>query len=161
MADPESSTPPPEREPALLPRRGPLLERLLIPFASLENRTFRLLWLGQLGQASAMWADQVGRSWLTWQLTGSATAVGLVNLFRAIPFITLGRVDGLRGNRWHLRRHRRTDPSACRRSDDCGESPNLVPTATPMCCAPGGRPAPWAARSFPCYHSGTCRWASW
>ena len=70
MANPESSTPPPEVERVPLPTRSPWPERLLIPFASLENRNFRLLWLGQLGQASAMWADQVGRSWLTWELPG-------------------------------------------------------------------------------------------
>ncbi len=80
------------------------LQRLLIPFASLENRNFRLLWLGQLGQASAMWADQLGRSWLTWQLTGSATAVGLVNVFRAIPLITLGLVGGVLADRFDKRK---------------------------------------------------------
>ena len=80
------------------------MERLLIPFASLENRNFRLLWLGQLGQASAMWADQVGRSWLTWQLTGSATAVGLVNVFRAIPLLTLGLVGGVLADRFDKRK---------------------------------------------------------
>ena len=103
MADPESSTLPPERERVTRNARSPWRERLLIPFASLENRNFRLLWLGQLGQASAMWADQVGRSWLTWELTGSATAVGLVNLFRAIPLITLGLVGGVVADRFDKR----------------------------------------------------------
>ena len=104
MADPESSAPPPERERIPPPARNQWRERLLIPFASLENRNFRLLWLGQLGQASAMWADQVARSWLTWELTGSATAVGLVNLFRAIPLITLGLVGGVVADRFDKRR---------------------------------------------------------
>lgn len=43
-------------------RREDWKQKLLIPFASLQNRNFRLLWLGMLGQSSAMWADQVARS---------------------------------------------------------------------------------------------------
>ena len=58
MADPESSIRPPERDRAPPPTRGPWLESLLIPFATLENGNFRLLWLGQLGQVSAMRAGQ-------------------------------------------------------------------------------------------------------
>ena len=78
--------------------------RLLVPFASLEDRNFRLLWLGQLGQATAMWAEQMARSWLTWQFTGPATSIGLVNLFRAIPLITLGLVGGAIADRFDKRK---------------------------------------------------------
>jgi MFS family permease len=77
---------------------------LLVPFASLENRDFRLLWFGQLGQAAAMWAEQVARSWLTWQLTGSATAIGLVSVFRALPLITLGLLGGVVADRFDKRK---------------------------------------------------------
>ncbi len=83
---------------------GPWARRLLIPFASLQNRDFRLLWFGQLGQASAMRAEQVAQSWLTWQLTGSATAIGLVFLFRAIPLMTLGLVGGVIADRFDKRK---------------------------------------------------------
>ena len=76
---------------------------LLLPFASLRNRNFRLLWIGQLGQASAMWSDQVARNWLTWQLTESATAIGLVNLFRALPLITLGLMGCVVADRFDKR----------------------------------------------------------
>ena len=50
-----------------------------------------------------MWADQVARSWLVWELTGSATAIGLVNVFRAIPLITLGLVGGVIADRFDKR----------------------------------------------------------
>ena len=79
--------------------------RLLVTFSSLENRDFRLLWFGQLGQASSMWAEQVARSWLTWQLTESATALGLVNLFRAIPLIALGMLGGVAADRFDKKRY--------------------------------------------------------
>lgn len=79
------------------------VQKILIPFASLENRNFRLLWLGMLGQSSAMWADQIARSWLVWQLTGSATAIGLVNVFRALPLITIGLLGGVIADRFDKR----------------------------------------------------------
>ncbi len=78
--------------------------KLFVPFVSLENRNFRLLWLGQLGAAGAMWAEQIARSWLTWQLTESATALGLVNLFRALPLITLGLLAGVVADRYDKRK---------------------------------------------------------
>ena len=77
---------------------------LRAPFASLENRNFRLLWIGQLGSAAAMWAEQIARSWLTWQLTESATSLGLVNLFRALPLITLGLMAGVVADRYDKRK---------------------------------------------------------
>jgi MFS family permease len=85
-------------------RREDWNQKLLIPFASLQNRNFRLLWLGMLGQSSAMWADQVARSWLAWQLTGSATAIGLVNVFRALPLITIGLLRGVIADRFDKRK---------------------------------------------------------
>jgi MFS family permease len=63
-----------------------------------------MLWLGQLGQASAMWAEQVARNWLTWQLTESATALGLVNVARALPLIVLGLFGGVIADRFDKRR---------------------------------------------------------
>ena len=83
-------------------RRG--LQRLFIPFASLSNRNFRLLWMGQVGQASAMWADQVARSWLVWELTGSGLALGLVNLFRAVPLLVFGLWGGVAADRFDKRK---------------------------------------------------------
>ena len=78
--------------------------KLLTPFLSLQNPNFRYLWLGQLGQAGSMWAEQVARTWLTWQMTGSATAIGLVNVFRAIPLITIGLLGGVVADRFDKRK---------------------------------------------------------
>lgn len=60
-------------------------------FASFHYSDFRLLWTGQLGWSGANWMEQVARNWLIWELTGSGVALGLVNLFRALPqlFMTL------------------------------------------------------------------------
>ena len=105
MADSESSEP----NPPLLETEGDAAQRrwtrrLKTPFASLENPDFRMLWFGQLGQASAMWAELIARNWLTWQLTESATAIGLVNVARALPLITLGLLGGVIADRFDKRR---------------------------------------------------------
>ena len=84
------------------PRHGPA--RLLTPLASLSNRNFRLLWLGQVGQASSMWAEQVARNWLIWELTESGLALGLVNLFRAVPLLVLGLWAGVAADRFDKRK---------------------------------------------------------
>lgn len=62
-----------------------------------------MLWFGMLGHSSAMWADQVARSWLVWQLTGSATAIGVVSVFRALPLITVGLIGGVIADRFDKR----------------------------------------------------------
>ena len=38
-------------------------------------------------------------------------------------------------------------PELVRQRLDLGDAPGRTALTTPMCCAPGGRPAPWAARS--------------
>ncbi len=103
MADGDSGGPAPlvtEAQPAL--KRWS--RRLKTPFLSLENPNFRMLWFGQLGQASAMWSEQVARNWLTWQLTESATAIGLVNVARAIPLLALGLLGGVIADRFDKRK---------------------------------------------------------
>ena len=54
-------------------------------FAAFHYSDFRLLWVGQLGWSGANWMEQIARNWLIWELTGSGVALGLVNLFRALP----------------------------------------------------------------------------
>lgn len=81
-----------------------LLPLLLRPFASLAFRDYRLLWLSQAGSASAMWTEQVTRNWLTYQLTGSALQLGLVNLIQALPIVVLGLWGGVLTDRLDKRR---------------------------------------------------------
>ena len=79
-------------------------QRLLTPFSSLSNRNFRLLWIGQVGQASTIWAEQVARNWLIWELTGSGLALGLVNLSRAVPLLVFGLWGGVAADRFDKRK---------------------------------------------------------
>ena len=81
------------------PARG-----FLAAFSSLRVRNYRYLWLGQVGSATAMHADIVARSWLTWELTHSTVAVALVNLARSLPMLALGMFGGVIADRFDKKR---------------------------------------------------------
>lgn len=90
--------------PGLRPRRdqatprGTWLTRIRT-FESLQFRDYRLLWLGQGGTSMGQWMDQVARSWLIYQLTGSALQLGAVSAMRAIPMLFFGMVAGVVADR--------------------------------------------------------------
>jgi MFS family permease len=70
-------------------------------FASFHYSDFRLLWIGQLGWSGANWMEQVARNWLIWELTGSGVALGLVNLFRALPQLFMALPSGVVADRFN------------------------------------------------------------
>lgn len=70
-------------------------------FASFQYSDFRLLWVGQLGWSGANWMEQVARNWLVWELTGSGVALGLVNLFRALPQLLMSLPAGVAADRFN------------------------------------------------------------
>ena len=45
--------------------------------------------------------EQVARNWLIWELTGSGIALGLVNLFRALPQLFLALPSGVVADRFN------------------------------------------------------------
>jgi MFS family permease len=51
-----------------------------------------------------MWTEQVARNWLTYQMTGSALQLGLVNLMQAVPIVVLGLWGGVLTDRFDKRR---------------------------------------------------------
>lgn len=74
-------------------------------FASLRHRDYRLLWFGTLFSSSGQWIQQTSIGWLTYDLTGSAMLLGVVNGLRAVPLLILGPFGGVaadRLNRKHL-----------------------------------------------------------
>lgn len=73
-------------------------------FRALGNRDYRLLWTGQVGNSAAMWLEAVARSWLIWQLTGSATLLAVVNLLRALPMLIFGLFAGVAADRFDKRK---------------------------------------------------------
>ncbi len=73
------------------------------PFEALAYREFRLLWLGQLCQASAGWSERIARSWLALDLTGSAFQLGALELTRGVASLVLGTWGGVLADRFDKR----------------------------------------------------------
>ncbi len=67
-------------------------------------RDYRLLWLGQSGNTIGQWMDQVTRSWLIYELTGSALQLGLVSAARAIPMLFFSVLAGAVADRYGRKR---------------------------------------------------------
>ena len=63
-------------------------------FISLRLRDYRLLCLGQLSTSMGQWMDQVTRSWLMYQITGSALQLGLATALRGLPLLFFGILAG-------------------------------------------------------------------
>src|SRR5688572_3714794 len=53
-------------------------------FSSLAIRDFRYLWFGSLASQIGMWIQQVALGWLAYELTGSATFLGVVATARSV-----------------------------------------------------------------------------
>ncbi len=64
-------------------------------FSSLKYKNFRYLFTGTTLTNAAQWVMQVTLSWLVYDLTGSGTMVGTVNLLRSISSIAMIPVAGL------------------------------------------------------------------
>ena len=73
-------------------------------FASLRLRDFRLLWAGQVSHTGALWAEQIARPVLVYELTGSAAHLGAVVAMRTLPQLGLGVVAGVIADRYDRRR---------------------------------------------------------
>lgn len=62
---------------------------------ALRHRNFRLLWFGQLVSTTGDQMQMVAIGWQMYHLTNSVAALGLVALFRSVPFMTLALVGGV------------------------------------------------------------------
>ena len=69
-------------------------------FESLGLRDYRLLWLGQLSTSFGLWMDQVTRTWLIFELTGSPLQLGFVSAVRGLPLLIFGAVAGVVADRY-------------------------------------------------------------
>jgi MFS family permease len=75
----------------------------LAAFDSLQNRGFRWFWMARLASSASMQMDTVARGWLTYQLTGSAVAVGWVSAGRSIARLILSLYGGALADRFEKR----------------------------------------------------------
>ncbi len=73
------------------------------PFASLAVRDFRILLAGTTLTNAAQWIQQVTLGWIVYELTGSGTMLGSINLVRSAASITTIPVAGLLIDRFNRR----------------------------------------------------------
>jgi MFS family permease len=73
-------------------------------FSALKMRSYRMLWFGILFSLMAMQIDLVARSWLAYNISGSALVLGLVAAARGIPQLILSPLGGVAADRFDKRR---------------------------------------------------------
>jgi len=79
-------------------------EKSVKTFSSLRNSNYRYLWIGDWFNMSGHWIQLVTLGWLVWELSGSATIVGITAGLRSIPFIFMGPLGGVIADRVDRRR---------------------------------------------------------
>jgi MFS family permease len=92
----------------LVPKIGSYVPRKhtegISTFASLRNTDYLYLWIGNLFNTAGLWIQQVTIGWLVWELSGSATLVGVASSLRFLPFLFIGPLGGVAADRMD-RRH--------------------------------------------------------
>ena len=73
-------------------------------FASLRIRNFRFLIVGTTLSNAAMWIQQVTMSWFVYNLTGSGTILGTINLVRSAASLGMVPIAGLLIDRLNRRK---------------------------------------------------------
>lgn len=87
----------PDASPALTDDAGDVRvpDKKITTFSSLRIPDFRLLITGTTLSNAAQWIQQVTLSWLVYDITGSGTMLGTVNLVRSISSIAMIPVAGI------------------------------------------------------------------
>jgi MFS family permease len=96
--------PAPDVVPTRVPQRLGLLERVRLTFVALEQRDFRIFWLGQLVSVTGTWMQTVAQGWLILQLTGSPFILGLAAAARSVPVLLLAFPAGIAADRFDRKR---------------------------------------------------------
>ena len=73
-------------------------------FAALSNPNYRRYYSGQSVSLVGTWMQTIAQSWLVLELTGSATALGVVIALQTLPTLVLGPYAGVIADRMDKRR---------------------------------------------------------
>ena len=73
------------------------------PFYAMTFPNYRLFFYGQLVSVAGTWMQDVAQKWLVWELTGSATWLGLVSGANAVPFVVFAVWGGQLADRYSRR----------------------------------------------------------
>ena len=72
-------------------------------FYALTFRNYRLFFVGQLISVAGTWMQDVAQKWLVWELTHSATWLGIVSGANAVPFVAFAIWGGQIADRYSRR----------------------------------------------------------
>lgn len=79
------------------------MRRLPRMFRSIENRNYRLYFVGQTVSLLGSWLQSVAQAWLVYRLTGSPIHLGLVAFIGQAPLLVLSPIGGLVADRFPRR----------------------------------------------------------
>jgi MFS family permease len=77
--------------------------RLRRTFVALEERDYRIFWLGQLVSVTGTWMQTVAQGWLVLVLTGSPFVLGVAAAVRSLPVLVLALPAGYVADRFDRR----------------------------------------------------------
>jgi len=80
------------------------LIRTSTTFAPLRHRDFRRLWTGTFFATGAQWIQQATLGWVVYDVTRSATLLGVILGVRAIPMLLLAPISGYIADRYDKRK---------------------------------------------------------
>jgi MFS family permease len=85
-------------------QRAGTASHLLQAFKSLSTPGYRVLWFGMFFNVASMQINIVARSWLAYDLSGSALVLGIVALARGLPQIIFSPLGGVVADRFSKRK---------------------------------------------------------
>ncbi len=91
-------------DPSMPADGAPATSRLREVFVALQERDFRIFWLGQLVSVTGTWMQTVAQGWLILQLTGSPFILGVAAAARSVPVLLLVIPAGVVADRFDRRR---------------------------------------------------------
>jgi predicted MFS family arabinose efflux permease len=65
-----------------------------------SSRNFRIFWVGNLTHTITVWVNRMALGWLTWELTGSGTWLGIIAAAGMLPMVFLGPIAGVTADRF-------------------------------------------------------------
>jgi len=68
-------------------------------FSSLQFRDYRLHWSGVVIASAGQWMENVGLSWVAYDVTGDPVVLGIVNGLKAVPALVSGPFGGVAADR--------------------------------------------------------------
>ncbi|MSP67334.1 MAG: MFS transporter [Alphaproteobacteria bacterium] len=101
---PDPAAPPPEGSASAGALRRGLARLVRGPRRAFRHADYATYSTGNLISLIGTWMQRVAVGWLTWELTGSTTWLGLMALADLGPAVVIAPLAGVAADRWHRRR---------------------------------------------------------